>query len=69
MIKLDENTLTPEQKKAFQKGDKYYISPLKKYVRDYSATEFLNPISVFSTSNFEKLHEAEKDRNKSRSWN
>ena len=25
MIKLDENTLTPEQKKAFQKGDKYYI--------------------------------------------
>ena len=69
MIKLEKNTLTPDQKRAFKKGDKYYISPLKKYVRDYSATEFLNPISVFSTSNFEKLHEAEKDRNKSRSWN
>lgn len=69
MIKLDKNTLTPEQKRAFQKGDKYYISPLKSYVRNYSAIEFLSPISVYSTSNFEKLHEANKDRIKNHSWN
>lgn len=41
MIEINRNTLTAEQKRAFQKGDKYYINPLKQYVRNYHAVEYL----------------------------
>lgn len=69
MIEINRNTLTAEQKRAFQKGDKYYISPLKQYVRNYHAVEYLAPIQLYSTTNSKRIHGAEKDRNKSRSWN
>lgn len=69
MIKIEKGILTEEQKRAFQKGDEYYVSPLKQYVREYHAVEFLAPTCAYTTTNYKRIYGAEKDRNKSRSWN
>ena len=69
MIKIDKNTLTAEQKRAFQRGDAYYVSPLKQYVRTYHATEYLAPAKVYNTTNYNKINETRKDTYRSRSWN
>lgn len=69
MIKIEKGMLTEEQKRAFQKGDAYYVSPLKQYVREYHATEYLAPVKEYTTTNYKRIYRAEKDRNKSRAWN
>lgn len=69
MIKVEKNMLTEEQKRAFQKGDEYYVSPLKRYVREYHATKYLAPVKEYTTTNYKRIYGAEKDRKRSRAWN
>ena len=69
MIKIEKGMLTEEQKRAFQRGDKYYVSPLKQYVRAYHAVEFMATAPGYVKSSYEEIHAANRDRINSRSWN
>lgn len=69
MIELNKYTLTEEQKRAFQRGDKYYVSPLKQYARTPRATDYMASSSAYVSSGYKKIYAAAKDRKNSRSWN
>lgn len=69
MIELNKYTLTEEQKRAFQRGDKYYVSPLKQYTRTSRATDYMASSSAYVSSGYKQIYAAAKDRKNSRSWN
>ena len=58
--------ITEEQKEAFRKGDKYYVSPFKNMkMRNDSRS---SNGSYISTS-YSRIHEARMDSISSRQWN
>ena len=69
MIELNKYTLTEEQKRAFQRGDKYYVSPLRQYTRTPCATDYMAFSSTYVSSGYKQIYAAAKDRKNSRSWN
>lgn len=69
MIELNKYTLTEEQKRAFQKGDRYYVSPLKQYTRPSRAIDYMAASSTYNSSGYRQIYAAAKDKKNSRSWN
>ena len=66
-----KNILTEEQKEAFRKGDRYYVSPFKnKNIRASLCEVTPNSTgSVYCTTTYARIYEAKRDRIISQQWN
>lgn len=65
------NLLTEEQKEAFRKGDRYYVSPFKNQGNARSLIECHSNVREqrYATTTRQAIHEAMVDSWNSRSWN
>lgn len=64
------NLLTEEQKEAFRKGDKHYVSPFKNLqTRDTLLEISSRTTVVYVSTTYARIYEAKQDRIISQQWN